>query len=81
MILPCFKSTTNNLPGCKRPFSIILASSTIKAPASDAIITVPSSVTQYLEGRKPFLSKVAPTISPSVNEIEAGPSHGSIIEE
>ena len=49
-----------------------------KTPVSEAIITRSSLVTQYLEGLNPFLSKVAPIIFPSVNEIEAGPSQGSI---
>ena len=47
-------------------------------PVSDAIITRSSFVTQYREGLNPFLSSVAPIILPSVNEIDAGPSHGSI---
>ena len=48
--------------------------------ASLAMITLLSFVMQYLEGLKPFLSSVAPIIFPSVKEIEAGPSHGSIME-
>ena len=31
-----------------------------------------------IDSDKPFLYKVAPIILPSVNEMEAGPSHGSI---
>jgi len=80
IILPCSISTTNILPGCKRPFSRIKEGSTGNTPVSDAIITLSSFVTQYLEGRKPFLSNVAPIIFPSVKEIEAGPSQGSIIQ-
>ena len=56
---------------------MIVAGSTGKTPDSEAIITRSSLVTQYLEGRKPFLSSVAPIIFPSVKEIEAGPSQGS----
>ena len=71
-------STTNIFPGCSRPFSIMIAGSIGKAPVSDAMITRSSLVTQYLEGLKPLRSNVAPIIFPLVNEIDAGPSHGSI---
>ncbi len=60
---------------------MIVAGSTGNAPDSDAMITRSSVVTQYREGRNPFLSSVAPIIFPSVNDIDAGPSHGSIIAE
>ena len=40
--------------------------------------TVPSSVIKYLEGLKPFLSRIAPIFLPSVKHIAAGPSQGSI---
>ncbi|CAB4341150.1 unannotated protein [freshwater metagenome] len=49
-----------------------------KTPASDARTTNPSSVTQNLEGLKPFLSNTAPICLPSVKVTHAGPSHGSI---
>ena len=47
-------------------------------PASEAITTRPSSVTQIRDGRRPLRSSTAPTMVPSVNVIDAGPSHGSI---
>lgn len=57
-----------------------LAGSRSSTPASDAITTKPSSVTQIREGRKPLRSSTAPMIVPSVKVIDAGPSHGSISE-
>ena len=73
-------STTNIFPGWSLPFSMINLGSTGSAPVSEAIITRSSEVTQYLDGLSPFLSNVAPIILPSVNEIDAGPSHGSIMD-
>ncbi|CNH05812.1 Uncharacterised protein [Mycobacterium tuberculosis] len=35
-------------------------------------------MTQILDGRRPLRSSTAPTMVPSVNVIDAGPSHGSI---
>ena len=80
MILPLFKSTKNIFPGCNLPRFITFAGSTGSAPDSEAITMVSSLVTQYLEGRSPFLSRVAPITFPSVKEIEAGPSQGSITQ-
>ena len=60
IIRPWFISTKNIFPGSKRPcFSMFLGSKSI-TPVSEDIITYPSLVTEYLEGRKPFLSKTAP---------------------
>ena len=47
---------------------------------SEARTTRPSSVTQYLPGRRPLRSSTAPMSVPSVNVSAAGPSHGSIRE-
>ena len=60
---------------------MIYAGSTGRAPVSEAMITLSSDVTQYLEGLSPFLSRVAPIILPSVKEMDAGPSQGSICME
>ena len=46
-------------------------------PVSDARITRSSVVCHHRAGRSPLRSRVAPTTSPSVNTIAAGPSHGS----
>ncbi len=35
---------------------------------------------QYRPGRSPLRSSTAPITVPSVNAMQAGPSHGSIIE-
>ena len=67
-------------PGLKRPFLRIFSGGNSTTPASLAIIARPSSVTTYLHGLKPFLSRVPPRIFPSVNTIAAGPSQGSIID-
>ncbi|COW14368.1 Uncharacterised protein [Mycobacterium tuberculosis] len=37
-------------------------------------------MTQIRDGRRPLRSSTAPTTVPSVNVIDAGPSHGSINE-
>ena len=47
-------------------------------PVSDDMTTYPSLVTVYLDGLKPLRSSNAPMYFPSVNGIDAGPSHGSI---
>ena len=60
--------------GIKVPFD----GSTGKTPISEESSTIPSSVTKYLEGRKPFLSRIAPIFFPSVKHIAEGPSHGSM---
>ena len=39
-------STTNILPGCKRPLETIVAGSKSNTPASEAMITWSSDVTQ-----------------------------------
>ena len=75
---PCAMSTKNMRPGCNLPLRIIFSGAKSKTPASEAKTTKPSSVTQNLEGRKPFRSKTAPIWRPSVNVTHAGPSHGSI---
>jgi hypothetical protein len=54
---------------------------TSSTPTSDAITTKPSFVTIQREGRRPLRSSTAPILRPSVNAIEAGPSHGSIRKE
>lgn len=77
---PCAVSTRNMRPGCSRIRRTTLAGSRSSTPASDAITTKPSSVTQIREGRKPLRSSTAPMIVPSVKVIDAGPSHGSISE-
>ncbi|OUZ01349.1 hypothetical protein B0172_04574 [Mycobacterium avium subsp. paratuberculosis] len=73
-------STRNIRPGCNRIRRTTVAGSRSNTPASDAITTKPSSVTQIREGRKPFRSSTAPITVPSVKVIDAGPSQGSINE-
>ena len=58
---------------------MIFSSGISTQPVSDERMRKPSSVTQYLDGRSPFLSRTAPIISPSEKRIDAGPSQGSII--
>ena len=50
-------------------------------PTSEAMMTKPSLVSTYLEGLRPFLSSMAPTISPSEKVNKAGPSQGSMRSE
>jgi len=71
-------STKNILPGCNLPLRIMLSGGKSNTPTSLDRITNPSSVTQNLDGLKPFLSSTAPICLPSVNVTHAGPSHGSI---
>ena len=77
---PCAVSTKNIRPGCRRIRRTTFDGSRSSTPASEAITTKPSSVTQIRDGRKPLRSSTAPTMMPSVNVIDAGPSHGSIKE-
>ena len=78
MILPSVVSIMIIFPGFRRPVSTMCDSSMGITPASDARIIMPSSVTQYLAGRRPFLSSIPPAHLPSVNRTAAGPSQGSI---
>ena len=77
---PWVVSTRNIRPGCSRIRRTTVDGSRSSTPASDAITTRPSSVTQIRDGRRPLRSSTAPTMVPSVNVIDAGPSHGSINE-
>ena len=77
---PCAMSTRNIRPGCSRIRRTTLDGSMSSTPTSEAITTRPSSVTQIRDGRRPLRSSTAPTTVPSVNVIDAGPSHGSIKE-
>ena len=81
MMTPALVSIRNILPGCSLPFRTIRSEVIDDTPISEAKITKPSSVTMNLPGRRPFLSRVAPTKSPSVKITAAGPSHGSITME
>ena len=73
--------TKNIRPGSNLPCFSTFVGSISSTPTSEDITTLPSFVTVYLEGRRPFLSKSAPIYFPSVNGIEAGPSQGSITQE
>ena len=73
--------TRNIFPGSSLPCISTFAGSISKTPVSEDITTYPSLVTVYLDGLRPFLSSKAPINFPSVNGIEAGPSHGSIKHE
>ncbi|CAB4760210.1 unannotated protein [freshwater metagenome] len=81
IIRPASMSTKNILPGCSLPLRIIFSGGKSRTPTSLDKTTSPSFVTQNLDGRKPFLSKTAPTCLPSVKVTQAGPSHGSINAE
>ena len=81
MMRPAEVSTMNILPGFRRPVSTILTWSRGITPASEARMTMPSSVMQYLAGRSPFLSSIPPAHVPSVNSTAAGPSQGSMSME
>ena len=56
----------------------MLAGSSSITPVSEARITQPSCVSSQRPGRRPLRSSVAPITVPSVKQIEAGPSHGSV---
>ncbi len=74
---PSFVSTSSILPGERRVFSFTFSGSMSSTPSSLAQTTRPSCVTTTFPGRSPFLSSIAPTCTPSVKRIAAGPSHGS----
>ena len=74
-------STRKSLPGWSRPLRSTFAAGSSSTPASDASTTQPSRVSSQRPGRSPLRSSVAPITRPSVNEIAAGPSHGSITHE
>ena len=78
IILPAFISTRNIFPGSSLPCFSMFSGLISMTPVSDDITTYPSLVTVYLDGLKPLRSSRAPIYLPSVNGIEAGPSHGSI---
>ena len=71
----------NSRPGRSRPLAWTSSGSTGNVPVSEARMTQPSVVTIHRPGRSPLRSRVAPMTCPSVNETEAGPSHGSIRQE
>ena len=73
-------STRNIFPGSSLPCDNTFLGSISTTPVSDDITTYPSLVTVYLDGLSPFLSRSAPMYFPSVNGIDAGPSHGSIMQ-
>ena len=77
-IRPSSKSIKNILPGLSLSRYSICSLSISTKPVSEPIIKVPSLVTEYLNGLKPFLSRIAPTFLPSVHTTRAGPSQGSI---
>ena len=75
---PCAVSTRNIRPGCSRILFTTVEGSRSSTPASEAITTRPSLVTQMRDGRRPLRSSTAPITVPSVKDTDAGPSHGSI---
>ncbi len=75
---PRSRSTIHSAPGFSRPRRTTRSGSTGIAPLSDASTTQPSSVCSQRPGRSPLRSSLAPSIRPSLNVIDAGPSHGSI---
>ena len=78
IICPVSVSMSIILPGWRLPFARTLWGSIFITPVSDAITRRPSSVTRYLEGRRPLRSSIPPAYLPSVKSIAAGPSQGSI---
>ena len=81
MMRPSAVSTRNMWPGRTRVRWTMCSGAMSSTPASDAMTTRPSSVTQMRPGRRPLRSRVAPMTVPSVNATAAGPSHGSIRQE
>ena len=77
-ILPSVVSIMIIFPGFRRPDSLTSDSGNWITPVSEANMNMPSSVITYLAGRSPFLSSIPPAYLPSVNNIAAGPSHGSM---
>ena len=75
--MPLPGSAKNSCPGPSRPLLIIFSGGISKTPASLAMTSILSEVTSYLQGLNPFLSRIAPTRSPSVAITSDGPSHGS----
>ena len=74
-----FGEYASAFPGRSLSFFMIFSGGISIQPVSEESMRYPSLVMQYLEGRRPFLSRTAPMISPSEKRIDAGPSHGSII--
>ena len=70
-----------SLPGCRRPLRTTLPGGSSSTPDSEASTTQPSRVSIQRPGRSPLRSSVAPITRPSVKQIAAGPSHGSITQE
>jgi hypothetical protein len=71
----------NSLPGCSRPLRRTFDAGSFSTPDSEASTTQPSRVSSQRPGRRPLRSSVAPITRPSVKEIAAGPSQGSITHE
>ena len=66
-------------PGWRRPFSITFELVDVDHPDLAGHDHEPRRRSpQYRDGRRPLRSRTAPITVPSVNAIDAGPSHGSI---
>jgi hypothetical protein len=59
----------------------MLAAGSSSTPDSEPSTTQPSFVSIQRPGRRPLRSSVAPITRPSVKQIAAGPSQGSITHE
>jgi glutamate synthase (ferredoxin) len=70
-----------DIPGWMRHLYKTSFSGISSTPDSEPITSKLSFVTKYLQGRNPFLSRIAHTFLPSVPTIKAGPSQGSIKAE
>ena len=68
----------NMRPGASRPFCSTSSGGMSSTPTSEASTTSPLRVTTQRPGRRPFLSRMAPTFVPSLKAMAAGPSQGSI---
>ncbi len=75
------RSSSSIFPGWSRPRWTIRSAGTSITPVSEARTIIPSRVTVYRAGRRPFRSSVAPRYRPSQKTIAAGPSQGSMTAE
>ena len=69
------------MPGCSRPLRRTFSAGSSSTPDSEPSTTQPSLVSIQRPGRSPLRSSVAPITRPSVKQIAAGPSQGSITQE
>ena len=76
---PAVRSASSIRPGWSRDFFTIFSGGMSSTPTSEERISCLSVVRYHRQGRRPFRSSTAPTVSPSENTMAAGPSQGSIM--